>query len=93
MKPHAMKPQILDAGCVLRALLTLACVLAATPGQAAAGGTLVAWGYSVVPPVPPGTRFKAIAAGGGHSVAVTTDGTVLAWGGGIPRERSWSRRV
>jgi len=43
-------------------------------------GTLVSWGQIVIPEVAPGTRFKAIAAGGDFSLALTEDGTVVACG-------------
>src|SRR5438445_4898454 len=42
-------------------------------------GTVVGWGAQVIPYVQPGTRFKAITAGG-HSLALKNDGTVVAWG-------------
>src|SRR5437660_6193822 len=42
-------------------------------------GTFVGWGAQVIPYVQPGTRFKAITAGG-HSLALKNDGTVVAWG-------------
>src|SRR5216684_3977282 len=42
-------------------------------------GTVVSWGDFVIPYVQPGTRYKAIAAGGGHSLALKFDGTVVAW--------------
>ena len=43
-------------------------------------GTVVSWGSQMTPQVPPGTRFRAIAAGYDHSLALTQDGTVVAWG-------------
>src|SRR5687767_8745415 len=46
----------------------------------AASGTVVAWGPQVIPAVAPGTRFKAIAAGDQHNVALKNDGTIIAWG-------------
>lgn len=57
---------------------------AALGGHALAGpvGVATAWGENYMPLVPPGTRFKAIAAGDAALLAVRTDGTVLEWGGG-----------
>src|SRR5260221_411149 len=43
-------------------------------------GTLVSWGGNVIPYVEPGTRFKAIASGVGHNLALKSDRTVVAWG-------------
>ncbi len=43
-------------------------------------GIVVGWGDPAVPYVAPGTRFKAIAAGSLHSLAIKLDGTVVAWG-------------
>src|SRR6266478_5125463 len=43
-------------------------------------GTVISWGKQVIPYVQPGIRYQAIAAGGYHSLALKSDGTVLAWG-------------
>jgi hypothetical protein len=43
-------------------------------------GTVVSWGLPMLPYVQPLTRFKAIAAGGSHNLALKSDGTVVAWG-------------
>src|SRR5260370_13264485 len=43
-------------------------------------GTVISWGGQVIPYVQPGTRYKAIAAGVYHSLALNSGGTVLAWG-------------
>src|SRR5713101_6561499 len=43
-------------------------------------GTVVSWGQQLIPHVQPGTRYQAIAAGAGHSLALKSDGTVVAWG-------------
>jgi len=64
------------------ALLLLAWVAWLPQAAAAQGpaGTVVGWGAQVLPAVPPGTRFTAVAAGGFHSLALRSDGTVVAWG-------------
>src|SRR5229473_1401720 len=41
---------------------------------------VVSWGQQVIPYDQPGTRYQAIAAGAGHSLALTSVGTVVAWG-------------
>lgn len=43
-------------------------------------GNVAAWGYNVVAYAPPGTRFIAVAAGGSHSLALESDGTLIGWG-------------
>ncbi len=43
-------------------------------------GTVISWGEQVIPYVQPGTRYQAIAGGDVHSLALTSDGTVVAWG-------------
>src|SRR5260370_40196947 len=42
-------------------------------------GTVVSWGQQVIRYVQPGTRYQAIAAGAIYSLALKTDGTVVAW--------------
>jgi len=49
-------------------------------------GQIVSWGSMVLPYVDPKTRFIAIAAGGEHSLAVTSDGRVIAWGRNLSGE-------
>jgi len=52
----------------------------AAQADAAQTGSVIAWGSQVMPLVEPGTRFTAIAAGGGHSLALKADGAIVAWG-------------
>ena len=59
----------------LPSLATVVLVLA-LPAPAL-GGRVVGWGVGGAPPP---FHFVSVAAGGGHSLAVTEDGTVLAWG-------------
>jgi uncharacterized repeat protein (TIGR01451 family) len=71
------------AGIVLAALLVAALLTDGAGAQAAAPGTMVAWGsndkgQTNVPANLGGV--VAIAAGGGHSLALKRDGTVVAWG-------------
>src|SRR5258708_5405739 len=49
--------------------------------HAAQAGTVVSWGAQVLPLVEPTTRYKAIACGDGHNLAVSRQDTVVAWGG------------
>ena len=66
-------------------LLAVVCAaLLAGEAQARAGqaGVVTAWGVDDIPLVEPGTRFKAVAAGGEHNLALKSDGTVVAWGAG-----------
>jgi alpha-tubulin suppressor-like RCC1 family protein len=61
-------------------LLTLAvppAIASSTPG------TVVSWGRQIIPYNEPGTRYTRIAAGGEHSLALRSDGTVVAWGSDI----------
>src|SRR6476646_5369930 len=43
-------------------------------------GNVFSWGSQVIPTVAPGTRFTKIAAGSAHSLALDSDGTIVAWG-------------
>ena len=43
-------------------------------------GCAAGWGMISMPLVRPGARFAAVAGGDLHSLAVTADGTVVAWG-------------
>src|SRR5437899_796156 len=56
-------------------------------------GTVVSWGTHVVPYVQPLTRFKAIAAGGNHNLALRLDGTVVAWGNSYSGEANVPSRL
>jgi len=62
--------------------LILAFLCLACHGQANAG-EIVSWGSDVsgeVTDTPSGNNFVAIAAGGGHSLALRAGGTIVAWG-------------
>jgi len=41
-------------------------------------GRLVAWGWTVVPYIETATRFTEVACGDGHTLALRSDGTVVA---------------
>ncbi|MCM8815172.1 MAG: hypothetical protein NC931_04225 [Candidatus Omnitrophica bacterium] len=41
---------------------------------------IAGWGYQVYPYIPEGVEFKSISAGTAHSLALTKDGKVYAWG-------------
>jgi len=43
-------------------------------------GWVYGWGNLTLPNIPPGVRFKAISAGGIHTLAITRGGRVAAWG-------------
>ena len=70
----------------LKAFFALAAIAIALIPQAEAQntnrtpGTVIGWGGQVIPIVAPGTRFTKIAAGYNHSLALKSDGTVVAWG-------------
>src|SRR5437899_12160094 len=70
----------------LRMLIALAVATASfcPPSEAEISGltpgTVISWGEQVIPYTQPGTRYQAIAAGAGHSLALKSDGTVAAWG-------------
>jgi alpha-tubulin suppressor-like RCC1 family protein len=51
-------------------------------------GQIVSWGSMVLPFVNPKTRFVAVAAGGEHSLALSSDGKVIAWGRNLSGESS-----
>src|SRR5512145_1044445 len=58
---------------------------AGVSGAAVQTGDAVQWGEEVIPLVQPGIRFKAIAVGRHHNLALKPgDGTVVAWG-----DNSW----
>ncbi len=48
--------------------------------ESATTAHLVAFGRRVIPYIEPGTRFKAVACGPSHAVALKTDGTLIGWG-------------
>jgi hypothetical protein len=57
-----------------------------TPTATSPAGTVISWGWEVIPYVPPGTRYQAIAAGGDFSLALKSDGTVVSWGYNVDGE-------
>src|SRR5688500_7373769 len=50
------------------------------PGADLPSGQMVSWGSRASPPVQPGSTFIGMAAGLDHSLAIKTNGTVIAWG-------------
>src|SRR5262245_66456648 len=62
----------------LLALLSLAPLAHAQTNRPS--GTVVSWGNQFLPYVEPGTRFTAIAAGTYHTVALKSDGSIVASG-------------
>ena len=58
-------------------LVSLGTTTAATAAQAR-HGVVTTWGGRVLPPVQPGTRFKAIVGGYQFSAAITSDGAVAS---------------
>ncbi len=64
-------------------LLVVTVVIGVFFGSAAQAGQLLAWGSDrsgEVSDLPAGTDYVAIAAGDAHGLALTSDGTVVAWG-------------
>lgn len=68
------------SSCLRHRLLfgVLCCLTVAVDGQQV--GRVVSWGHIALPDVRPGTRYRSIAAGLGHCLAVTEDGKIVAWG-------------
>ena len=62
--------------------LSFGCWLPSSVAQTAGHtpGTLITWGNKSLPYVAPGARYAAVAMGGFHSLALKSDGTVVAWG-------------
>jgi alpha-tubulin suppressor-like RCC1 family protein len=50
------------------------------PPPSTPAGTVVVWGDQAMPYVAPGARIATIAAGSLHSLAIKSDGRVVAWG-------------
>src|SRR5262245_58876049 len=70
---------------LVRKLLQLTLLASCAPASleeanAAQVGSVIEWGGRVMPLVLTGTRFTAIAAGVNHSLALKSDGVVVAWG-------------
>src|ERR1044071_2318431 len=63
----------------------LACPsLSARPAQLT--GSVIQWGETVLPIVPPQIRFKSIASGYEAQFGLTTDGKLIGWGGNFYHE-------
>src|SRR5688572_28224209 len=80
-----LRRSMFDVRCsVFRSAFALVSILSLAPLAHAQtnrpAGTVVTWGYQFLPYLAPGTRFTAIAAGNSHTVALKSDGAVLAWG-------------
>src|SRR5712692_6245559 len=73
-------PRRWPAVALLGVMLLLEGVVAGGQTNSPTLGTVVSWGIPMLPYVQPLTRFKAIAAGGAHNLALKPDGTVVAWG-------------
>jgi trimeric autotransporter adhesin len=62
----------------------LSFALLGTPGTSATSsqttGTLVSWGSTVLPYIPPNTKYKAAVRGPYHGLAIKADGALIAWG-------------
>ncbi|NMD34900.1 MAG: hypothetical protein GYA73_03365 [Planctomycetes bacterium] len=56
-----------------------ALALGTTVGLAAEQGRIIGWGSTVVG-VDLSGGFRAVAAGGGHSLGLKADGSIVAWG-------------
>jgi len=70
---------------VVRALVLLSSVWLAPSAFAQLPGAVLTWGVngdgqSNVPLLPAGLRYKSVAEGNGHCLAVRSDGAVIAWG-------------
>src|SRR5712692_2689789 len=76
-------PRRWPAVALLGVMLLLQGVAAGVQTNERTPGTVVSWGIPMLPYVQPLTRFKAIAAGGNHNLALKPDGTVVAWGDNI----------
>src|ERR1043165_1806360 len=62
--------------CLLAGLIVSLRLLSAAPVP----GELISWGQIVLPHVEPDTRFSSIEAQADCNLAITTTGTVIAWG-------------
>src|SRR5207245_11062149 len=78
---------------LLGVMLLLQPVEAAGQTNGRTPGTVVSWGSHVLPYVQPLTRFRAIAAGGNHNLALRLDGTVVAWGNSYSGEAKVPSRL
>src|SRR6185369_12600587 len=81
----ALPPNQQSMNTKLKAFFALAVIAIVIPQAEAQNtnrtpGNVVGWGARVIPNVAPGTRFTKIAAGFWYSLALKSDGTVVAWG-------------
>ncbi len=67
-------------------LFVFAAILPGVTILAAPSGQLVSWGAVGISYAPLGTKFVRIAAGADHNLAITTKGSVVAWGGNYDGE-------
>src|SRR5713226_360385 len=76
------KPMNLRLLIALSVIIASFCPLSEAQTDGLTPGTVLSWGAPAIlwPYSQPGTRFQAIAAGGNHSLALKSDGTVAAWG-------------
>src|ERR1039457_4497481 len=72
--------QTQKGACLVAILMVWAGFLPSAAAAQQLAGTVVSWGSQMIPLVSPGTRFKAIAAGRYHSLAITQGGPVVEWG-------------
>ena len=65
---------------LILAMFCGAAFFASSNAQATQTGSVFGWGNQLMPVVQPGTHFTQVAAGTHHSLALKSDGTVVAWG-------------
>src|SRR5438270_12374248 len=85
--PRAILPhQMIERQKITVALLSALLFVAASLHSASSPpGQLVCWGSTGISYVPPNAKFSAVVAGLDHNLAITTAGTVAAWGNSYDR--------